>query len=61
MTNCPCCSHPMLRHIRQHQIHWFCRNCWQEMPLLTLEDSHLLFAPCQRTVIAKFNRALALV
>nr|WP_013334642.1 hypothetical protein [Gloeothece verrucosa]ADN17892.1 hypothetical protein Cyan7822_6045 [Gloeothece verrucosa PCC 7822] len=34
MNNCPCCSHIMLRHIRNHQLYWFCRNCWQEMPLL---------------------------
>jgi ribosomal protein L37AE/L43A len=33
MTACPCCSHSMLRHIRQHQVYWFCRSCWQEMPL----------------------------
>lgn len=32
MSNCPCCSHTMLRHIRSNQIYWFCRNCWQEMP-----------------------------
>ncbi|MDX2228285.1 MAG: hypothetical protein NW220_01515 [Leptolyngbyaceae cyanobacterium bins.349] len=32
MTNCPCCSTPMLRHIRQQQVYWFCRECWQEMP-----------------------------
>jgi len=34
MTNCPCCSNPMLRHIRQNQMYWFCRSCWQEMPLV---------------------------
>jgi ribosomal protein L37AE/L43A len=32
MSNCPCCSHTMLRHIRSNQVYWFCRNCWQEMP-----------------------------
>lgn len=34
MTHCPCCSHSMIRHIRQQQVHWFCRVCWQEMPVL---------------------------
>lgn len=24
----------MLRHIRQQQLYWFCRTCWQEMPSL---------------------------
>ncbi|MBM0743989.1 hypothetical protein JOY44_20595 [Phormidium sp. CLA17] len=33
MNDCPCCSHSMLRHVRQHQVYWFCRSCWQEMPL----------------------------
>ncbi|XWK91292.1 MAG: hypothetical protein U7127_14955 [Phormidium sp.] len=36
MSNCPCCSHTMLRHIRSNQVYWFCRNCWQEMPNIEL-------------------------
>lgn len=24
----------MLRHVRNHQVYWFCRHCWSEMPLL---------------------------
>ena len=32
MIACPCCSHPMLKHIHSQQIYWFCRNCWQDMP-----------------------------
>lgn len=32
MTACPCCSHPMTRHVRSHEVHWFCRHCWQDMP-----------------------------
>lgn len=31
---CPCCSHPLLRQIRNQKISWFCKKCWQEMPLL---------------------------
>jgi ribosomal protein L37AE/L43A len=34
MTNCPCCSNQMLRHIRTNQTYWFCRHCWQAMPTL---------------------------
>ncbi|WP_416670146.1 hypothetical protein [Egbenema bharatensis] len=33
MATCPCCSHPLLRHIRNHQVAYFCRHCWQDMPL----------------------------
>lgn len=36
MSNCPCCSHTMLRHIRSNEVYWFCRNCWQEMPNIEL-------------------------
>ncbi|AFZ59570.1 hypothetical protein H6G54_13875 [Anabaena cylindrica FACHB-243] len=32
MSNCICCSNKLLRHIRNHQVVLFCRNCWQEMP-----------------------------
>ena len=32
MSDCPCCSQSMLRHIRSNEVYWFCRNCWQEMP-----------------------------
>jgi len=34
MTSCPCCAHLLLRHIRHQQMYWFCRQCWQEMPVL---------------------------
>jgi len=34
MISCPCCSNQVLRHIRSHQIHWFCRHCWLEIPNL---------------------------
>jgi hypothetical protein len=30
--NCPCCSHQLLRHIRNQEVYLFCRRCWQEMP-----------------------------
>ncbi|MHC5896053.1 hypothetical protein [Nostoc sp.] len=41
MTNCPCCSNQMLRHIRLQQTYWFCRHCWQEMPNLILKENNL--------------------
>ncbi|MFH7027249.1 MAG: hypothetical protein ACHBN1_18070 [Heteroscytonema crispum UTEX LB 1556] len=34
MNNCPCCSHSLLRHIRQHHVYWFCPRCRLEMPNL---------------------------
>ncbi|MUG96056.1 hypothetical protein F7734_28400 [Scytonema sp. UIC 10036] len=33
VKNCPCCSHRLLQHIRNNRVYWFCRSCWQEMPL----------------------------
>jgi hypothetical protein len=41
MTGCPCCSTQMLRHVRQNQVYWFCRQCWQEMPVYNLSVSSL--------------------
>lgn len=41
MTNCPCCSNQMLRHVRQREVYWFCRECWQEMPVYNLSVSSL--------------------
>lgn len=37
MNNCPCCSHTLLKHIRRNKIYWFCRNCWQSMPVFSEE------------------------
>jgi len=34
MNTCPCCSEPLLRHIRRNSVYWFCPRCWQIMPLL---------------------------
>ncbi len=35
MNYCPCCSNQLLQHIRGSEIFWFCRHCWQEMPVLS--------------------------
>lgn len=42
MTDCPCCSNQLLRHVRQHQVYWFCRHCWQEMPVYNFNRRDLL-------------------
>ena len=39
MRSCPCCSHQVLRHIRGHQLYYFCRHCWMEVSKLD-QTSH---------------------
>lgn len=34
MNYCPCYSDVLLQHVRRGETYWFCRNCWQEMPVL---------------------------
>ncbi|MUL35084.1 hypothetical protein BWI75_01580 [Gloeocapsopsis sp. AAB1 = 1H9] len=41
MTTCPCCFDRLLRHIHNHEIYFFCRTCWQEMPVLSEEKCSL--------------------
>ena len=31
---CPWCNRPLLRHLRQNRLYWFCQGCWQEVPVL---------------------------
>ncbi|MEA5512608.1 hypothetical protein [Nodularia sp. UHCC 0506] len=38
MNYCPCCSRLLLPHIRVSGLAWFCRHCWQDMPVFYLED-----------------------
>ncbi|MEG4810336.1 hypothetical protein QUA79_23020 [Microcoleus sp. F8-D1] len=38
MTSCPCCTNPMLRHLRHSRVYWFCRQCWQEIPVYSLNS-----------------------
>ena len=42
MNYCPCCSNLLLEHIRHTKSYWFCRHCWQEMPVYTLNESSSL-------------------
>ncbi|MEH2240978.1 MAG: hypothetical protein V7K30_33150 [Nostoc sp.] len=39
MNYCPCCSSLLLEHIRHAESFWFCRHCWQEMPVYNLNES----------------------
>ncbi|AFY43373.1 hypothetical protein [Nostoc sp. PCC 7107] len=39
MNYCPCCSDVLLRHIHGSEITWFCRRCWQDMPVFSGEHS----------------------
>ncbi|KAF3884041.1 MULTISPECIES: hypothetical protein [Nostocales] len=49
MNYCPCCSHQLLRHIRNHEIYWFCRSCWQEMPVVS---GHKCILTCEASEAA---------
>ncbi len=37
MISCPCCSGLLLPHIRHSEVHWFCRHCWQDMPVFSMQ------------------------
>ncbi|MBN3893102.1 MAG: hypothetical protein HWQ43_29600 [Nostoc sp. JL31] len=39
MNYCPCCSSLLLEHIRGAETYWFCRHCWQEMPIYNWNES----------------------
>ncbi len=39
MNYCPCCSTLLLEHIRGAETYWFCRHCWQEMPVYNWTES----------------------
>lgn len=55
VKNCPCCSHRLLQHIRNNRVYWFCRSCWQEMPLLNLKI-HDSFSASVATISSEKNR-----
>jgi hypothetical protein len=38
MSTCPCCDNQLLRHISHGGLYGFCRTCWQEMPLISLNS-----------------------
>ncbi|NJM22650.1 MAG: hypothetical protein HC907_30050 [Richelia sp. SM1_7_0] len=41
MNYCPCCSGVLLRHISKNEVSWFCRSCWQTMPMFNDINSYL--------------------
>ncbi len=42
MNYCPCCSNLLLLHINGSDLYWFCRHCWQKMPVFLGHQSCLL-------------------
>ncbi|MFB2737692.1 hypothetical protein [Umezakia ovalisporum] len=42
MNYCPCCSGLLLPHVRASGFAWFCRHCWQDMPVYNRVNSSLL-------------------
>ncbi|MEO1145260.1 MAG: hypothetical protein AAFY26_06650 [Cyanobacteria bacterium J06638_22] len=44
MNSCPCCSEPLLRHVRHSNVYWFCPHCHQEMPNFSLQSAAQLLA-----------------
>jgi hypothetical protein len=36
VNTCPCCGGSILRHVRHHEVYWFCLSCRQEVPVLTV-------------------------
>jgi hypothetical protein len=53
VKNCPCCSYRLLKHIHNNRVYWFCRNCWQEMPLLNLESHNSLSSSVAAIILEK--------
>ena len=56
MTNCPCCSDLLLRQIHHHEIHWFCRTCWQEMPVMSEKNYSLVSQGVIETLSTKLQK-----
>ena len=62
MTDCPCCSNSMVRHIQHQNVHWFCRSCWQTMPVYNLKgNGSLVSASLVKTHFKKQLSALELL
>ncbi|MCW6037208.1 hypothetical protein K4A83_13145 [Spirulina subsalsa FACHB-351] len=34
MYSCPCCGTQLLRFASKNRVYWFCRSCYQEMPII---------------------------
>lgn len=57
MNYCPCCSNLLLEHIRGAESYWFCRHCWQEMPVYNLNKSSSLIEAVQGKLPRKPQKA----
>ncbi len=61
MTNrktCSCCSKPMMRHITKNRSYWFCRSCWQEIPLQTITPKKYRTTQYQQKFLVEKNAPL---
>ena len=38
MNYCPCCKDILLHHANSSGSYWFCRSCWQSMPISTCKQ-----------------------
>lgn len=39
--DCLYCSNRLIRHIQQREVYWFCRTCWQRVPVMEAEPFDL--------------------
>lgn len=39
--DCPYCSDRLVRHIQHQQLYWFCRSCWDRIPIASVEACRL--------------------
>ncbi len=39
MNYCPCCKDILLYHADANGTYWFCRSCWQAMPISFCKQS----------------------
>ena len=56
MNYCPCCKDILLRYTQRNGISWFCRSCWQAMPVSTYKQS----ISSIETISGEFNARLNL-
>ena len=56
MNHCPCCTDILLRHTNGNGIYWFCRTCWQAMPVSEYNKSDLFTDMSLRNLSKVLNR-----
>ena len=61
MNYCPCCSDTLLKHIRHSEIYWFCRTCWQEMPLFIGDNSQSLSQAIFKPTLAPIQKKVGAI